>query len=280
MIIHHKHFEFQGKSLIEKLTVKSPLKQSPVFQNEACFIYFKEGEAVISSPTENVFVENGESILLKCGSYFAEIMNKVDGGICEVFVIHLYPEILNEIYQNEIPHFIENKKEASYTQKIIHKNVIQQFIQSLDFYFENPALVSTELLRLKLKELVLLLLETNEKTTILELFAHLFTPRKATIQEVVNAHLFSNISLEQMAQLAGQSLSTFKRAFKEHFNNTPAKYIRAQRMKKAAHLLKASDFSISEIAYQLGYEDSSHFSRLFSQSLQLSPSEYRLKHRK
>ncbi|MCB0649085.1 MAG: helix-turn-helix transcriptional regulator [Saprospiraceae bacterium] len=280
MILNHKHFEFQGKSLVEKLTVKSPLKQSPVFQNEACFIYFKEGEAMISSPTENVFLENGESILLKCGSYFAEIMNKVDGGVCEVFVIHLYPEILKDIYEDEIPHFLDTNKQGHYAQKIIHKNVIQQFIQSLDFYFENQQLVSTELLRLKLKELILLLLETNEKTAILDLFAHLFTPRKATLKEVVNAHLFTNITLEQMAKLAGHSLSTFKREFRIHYENSPANYIREQRMKKAEQLLKASDFSISEIAYQLGYEDSSHFSRLFSNSYHLSPSEFRSNHRK
>jgi AraC-like DNA-binding protein len=279
MIVDHRHFEFQGKTLVEKLIIKSPLEQSPVFQNEACFIYFKEGEGIITSPTENIVVENGESVLLKCGSYFAKIINKVGNGICEVFVIHLYPEILKEIYKDEIPDFITSTKQEYYTQKIVSKNVIQQFIQSLDFYFENQQVVSTELLRLKLKELILLLLETNEKPTILNLFAHLFTPRKANIVEVVNAHLFTSISLDQMSKLAGHSLSTFKREFKLHFDNTPANYIREQRMKKAAALLKTSDFSISEIAYQIGYDDSSHFSRLFSSFFKVSPTDYRLSHK-
>lgn len=280
MIVNRKHFELQGKTLIEKLTIKAPLRQSPVFQNEACFIYFKEGESMIISPDATVGISRGESVLLKCGTYLADIFNKVENGLCEVYVIHLYPEILKEIYKDEIPEFIKLTKQEPSAQKIINKNVIQQFIQSLDFYFENQQVVGTELLRLKLKELILLLLETKEKTSIVDLFAHLFTPRKATIIEVVNAHLFNNIGLEEMAKLAGHSLSTFKREFKLHFDNSPANYIREQRMKKAADLLKASDFSVSEISYQTGYEDSSHFSRSFSSVFKVSPTEYRLSHKK
>ena len=275
MIINHRHFDLNGKTLIEKLTIKAPLYQSPVFQNEACFIYLQEGQSIVNSPTEKVQIAEGESVLLKCGSYFAEIVNKVENALCEVFVIHLYPDILKEIYENEIPDFIKTKNHTHYSRKIIHTKVIQQFIQSLDFYFENQEIVSTELLRLKLKELVLLLLETNDKETIMELFAHLFTPRKASLAEVVNAHLFSNISLEQMATLAGQSLSTFKREFKRHFQNSPAQYIREQRMKKAADLLRVTDLSISEISYQTGYDDSSHFSRVFHSFYEISPSAFR-----
>lgn len=280
MILSHKHFNLKGKKVIEKLLIKAPLKQSPVFQNEACFLYFKKGESIINSPLGKVIIGNGESVLLKCGSYFAEIINHADAGICEVYVIHLYPEIFKEIYKEEIPEFVKSQKDAPYAQKIIQKNVINHFIQSLDFYFENEQLVSAELLNLKLKELILLLLETNERLTIIDLLAHLFTPRKATITEVINAHLFTNISLEQMATLAGQSLSTFKREFKIHFNSTPANYIRTKRINKAADLLIVSDFSISEISYQIGYDDSSHFSRLFSQFFQISPTDYRLQHKK
>ncbi len=280
MIISRQHFDINNKTIIEKLLIKGPLTQSPVFQDEACFLYFKEGASIINSPTDKVIVNNGESVLLKCGSYFADIINDSVRGVCEVYVIHLYPEILKEIYKGEIPNFIKSKNDAPHAQKIINKNVITHFVQSLDFYFENKELISTELLHLKLKELILLLLETNQKLTIIDLFAYLFVPRKASISEVVNSHLFSNISIEQMATLAGQSISTFKREFKLHFDNTPANYIREKRMKKAADLLTFSAYSISEIGYQVGYDDSSHFSRLFNQFFKISPTDYRLQHKK
>ena len=275
MIISRQHFDIDDKTVIEKLLIKTPLKQSPVFQDEACFLYFKEGATIISTPTELVEINEGESILLKCGSYFADIINKKTAGISEVYVIHLYPEILKKIYKDEIPHFIKQKATTNYSQKITKNNIIVHFIESLLFYFENPAIVTNELLLLKLKELILLLVQTNSENTLHDLFTHLFTPRQANIAEVIHSHLYSNLTMDQLATLTGQSLSTFKREFQKHFFDAPANYIRNKRMQKAAELLLHSSFTISEICYQVGYEDTSYFSRLFVKTFQHSPSEYR-----
>ncbi|MCU0430146.1 MAG: helix-turn-helix transcriptional regulator [Cytophagaceae bacterium] len=274
MIAQHRQFELKGKSLIEKLQIQDSLQQRPVFQNEACFIYVKDGHSKVISSSENIWISSGEGLVLQCGKYVAQLLQNTSDKACEVYVIHLYPEILKEIYQEEIPSFIKSPA-TQHTEKLIASDVLQQFIQSLDFYFEHPQLVSPDLLRLKLKELILLLLETREKYTLLELFHHLFTPRQVGIAEVVQAHVFTQVSLEQLAFLAGHSVSTFKRAFKKLFNNTPANYIREQRMKRATELLLVSDLSISEISYRVGYEDSSHFSRVFHRTFRCSPSEFR-----
>ncbi|WP_130734502.1 helix-turn-helix transcriptional regulator [Flavobacterium sp. J27] len=278
MILSHQYFRLQDKTVIEKLQIKGSLRQSPVFQNEACFLYFKEGRSTLITPTEQVYIETKESVLLKCGTYFAEIINNANLDISEVYVIHLFPEVLKEIYKNEIPEFIKVAERPYFAKKIPEKNLITQFIQSIEFYFENQQVVSAELLHLKLKELILLLLETDEKETIKGLFDHLFSPRKVTLATLVQTHLFTNCSLQEMAALAGMSMSTFKREFKLHFQLPPAQYIREKRMEKAAELLVVSHFSIAEISFQLGYEDSSYFARIFHQFYQMSPSYYRSLH--
>lgn len=190
-------------------------------------------------------------------------------------MIHFFPDILERIFKEEIPFFVKQQKPGKYTYGLSQKNVIDHFIMSLDFYFDNPELAKEEILYLKIKELILLLLHTEAAETILELYSFLFTPQKANISDVIESHLYANLSLEQMAFLAGQSLSTFKRKFKKHFNDTPANYIRNKRMKKAGDLLKHSSLTISEISFQVGYEDSSYFSRLFQQKFKILPSEYR-----
>ncbi|NJO87846.1 MAG: hypothetical protein HC831_01970 [Chloroflexia bacterium] len=43
MILDHKKFDFGEKSLIEKVTVKAPFRFYVDFPDEACFIYFEEG---------------------------------------------------------------------------------------------------------------------------------------------------------------------------------------------------------------------------------------------
>lgn len=275
MIKNRQHIDLNGKTIIEKLTVLPPLRQNPVFQDEACFLYFSEGGSHISAPTEKITLKEHESVLLKCGTYFADLFQNNTSGKCEVYVIHLFPAILERIFKDEIPFFVKEQKSSNYAYILSHKNVIDHFIASLHFYFENPEMAKEEILYLKIKELVLLLLHTEAAKTIRELYNYLFTPQKASIIEVIESHLYSNLSLEQMALLSGQSLSSFKREFKKHFDDTPAHYIRNKRLRKAADLLRHSSLTVSEISFQTGYEDPSYFSRLFLQKFNSLPSDYR-----
>mgnify|MGYP000445176860 CR=1 FL=1 len=275
MLKSRKHIDLHGRTIIEKLQVIPPLRQSPVFQDEACFLFFSEGGSEIAAPSEKVHIHEHEGVLLKCGTYFADLFANGRSGQCEVCVIHFFPDILQDIFKGEVPYFVKENKNTHYTQRIAKKDVFEHFIESLDFYFEQPELVNQEILYLKIKELILLLLHTDAADSIIELYSHLFTPQKASITEVIETHLFSQVTLEQLASLASLSLSSFKREFKKHFKETPAQFIRNRRLQKAKDLLVHSSLSISEISFQVGYEDSSYFSRLFSSSFMLSPSEFR-----
>ena len=78
------------------------------FQDEACFTYLKEGEVSYTSPTDNLSIQTEESVLLRCGYYFANAIRKLPAKTCEVFAVHLYPDILKELYKNEFPNFIKD----------------------------------------------------------------------------------------------------------------------------------------------------------------------------
>lgn len=280
MIKKRQHIELNGRTLIEKLQVETPLRRSPVFQNEACFLHFSEGGSQITTPTERLTIREAESVLLKCGAYFADLFQNSTSERCEVCVVHFYPDMLQDIFREEVALFVRQQRQRNHAQRISRKNVIDHFVESLNFYFEHPELAREEILYLKVKELVLLLLHTEAADTVLELYSHLFSPQKASISEVVESHLFSNLTLDQMAELAGQSLSTFKREFKKHFHDTPASYIRNKRMKRAADLLVHTPLTIAEISFQTGYEDSSYFSRLFHKTFKVLPTDYRKSNQK
>jgi len=71
------------------------------------------------------------------------------------------------------------------------------------------------------------------------------------------------------------SLRTLHRKLKALTDETPSKLIWNVRLKKAAALLRSSDLRITEIAYEVGFMESGHFSRQFKQFFGSSPSEYR-----
>jgi len=277
MIIDRKHFDINNKCAIEKLIIKPPIKLDAVFQDEACFTYLKEGELSLTSPTDNLSIQTEESVLLKCGNYFTNAIQKHPTKTCEVYAVHLYPDILKELYKNEFPNFIKSDAHKPYIKKIEKQGVITHFIQNLDFYFQNPNLVTDDLLKLKIKELILLLLQTDKAENIITLFSHLFNPRQANIFEAVQAHLYSAISVADLAKLTGRSLSAFKRDFETQFNDTPANFIKEKKLEKALDLLQSTELSVSEVCYEVGFQDTSHFTKTFKQKYNQTPSEYRKK---
>ena len=278
MIVSRQHFELGNKRVIEKLIIKTPFRFGATFQNEACFVYFKDGKTILSSPTERLAIDATESILLNCSNYFADFLQKAPSATIEVYAVHLYPDLLKEIYKDTLPEFFKHKATGQHAKVIASQSIINHFIDSLVFYFENPGLVNAELLVLKIKELILLLLQTHNAPTISELMADLFSPRQANLKDVVQHHLFANFSLNELAKLAGLSLSSFKRAFQHIYNDTPANYLRTKKIEKAMDLLEQTDLSVSEICFQIGFNDASHFTKAFKKHTKQSPLAFRNTH--
>jgi len=274
MVLAHQKFNLDDKCLIEKVIIQAPFRFVVNFQNQACFIYFAEGKTKISSAGGQTEIAHHGSVLLKCGSYFADLLKYSNADRFEILVFHLYPDILRKVYKSEIPTFLKQPSN-SLIEKIATDDVIKKFIESLYFYFDNPALVSDELLELKIKELVLLLVRSKNGQSIVSLFSELFTPRNLSIKEIVTNHLFSDLSILDLANLSNLSVSTFNRIFQTVFKNTPASYIKTKRLERAKELLSVSSLSVGEVAFQTCFNDAAHFSRCFRAKYQCSPTEYR-----
>jgi AraC-like DNA-binding protein len=268
-------FKYKNETLIERVLIKGPFSLESIFQNQGCFLYIKNSEFNFHSSQEKLSVGPKEAILFQCDTFFIEFLNKRKGEEVEVIAIHLYPEILKQIYENELPNsIIENSLHAK-SKKIVDSKIISKFIESLDFYFENTSLVNDDLLELKIKELVLLLIQSNNIESVLELIKNLYTSRLVNLKDIVALHIYSNLGIEEIAKLCQMSLSTFKREFQKEFETTPLKYITAQKLKKAEKLLRIADMTISEIAYETGYSDPQYFTRIFKKNSGITPSEYR-----
>lgn len=278
MIKAHQQFDLLGKKIFEKAVLQPPFRIPAPMPNEACFYYIVSGCAEVLSPLGSIKGEANEGIVLKCGNYFNDYLNDVEGEFCEAVAVHFYPEVLKLIYDKDFPDFLLEIEKAQplKLEKIAGSPLLKNYVDGLRFYFENPALVSDELLKLKLKELILLLAKTDNVSTIKHLLASMFAPAVLDFKEVIEANLYNNLSLEELAYLAGLSLSSFKREFVKHYDQSPAKYIKQRKLEKAAKLLKLTELRISEVAYECGFVDLAHFSRSFQQFYRISPSNYRL----
>lgn len=82
-------------------------------------------------------------------------------------------------------------------------------------------------------------------------------------------------TVEEIAGIAGMSVRHFQRQFKGTYHITPQDYITSLRMQRAMALLTRTVDSITSIALDCGYQDSSLFARRFRKYTGVSPKEYR-----
>lgn len=84
-----------------------------------------------------------------------------------------------------------------------------------------------------------------------------------------------NLSRQQMAQVVGVSEGYLGRIFLQELGLSPVEYLNRYRIKVAKELLKNTSTSITEIATQVGFDDSAYFSRAFRKQVGLSPRAFR-----
>ncbi len=279
MILDHKQFDLYDKMIFERAVLKAPFNIPNAMPNEACFLYVLEGSQNIHSAIHKELLKQKDAVLMKCGLYFGEWLSSASYSQCEAIAVHFYPEVLKKIYESEIPDFIKKYKKADnqvHLLKVMNNTLIDNYIISMRFYFDNPQLVDEELIKLKLKELILLLVKTEKAQSIMEVISGLFSPREYTFKEIIEAHVFSNLSVDELSQLANLSVSSFKREFTRIYNDSPAHYLRNRKLGRAAELLAISDLRISDIAFECGFADVAHFSSSFLEKFNTTPSQYRL----
>jgi transcriptional regulator GlxA family with amidase domain len=83
------------------------------------------------------------------------------------------------------------------------------------------------------------------------------------------------IQLADVARKFGMSVRNFNRRFRAASGKTPLQYLQGLRIDEGSDLLCNSNLSITEVAEKVGYQDSSHFTRLFRDQLKVTPQDYR-----
>ncbi len=131
--------------------------------------------------------------------------------------------------------------------------------------------------RALLLELLLELFNAEDHNAPEEFFAHRSIPHQAreVLQTLVQLPVSKTPSLEQSLAVGGYTYSHVCRCFKRQFGMTPSAYMTTLRMNRAKELLHRVENSLSEIALQVGYEDSAYFSRIFRKHFGQSPRAYR-----
>lgn len=278
MISDYKKIDLFGKTLIQKVDLKPPFEFSFPVAEQACFLYMLKGEMQYTSHHDQLKISTNHSLLLNCINSGKQIHDSNSNDTGEIVIVTFHPDILKKVYNKEIPLIFQpNNQISNQARRAINNDfLIQKYIEGLLFYFENPSLVNDEILILKLKEIILLLSQTQDAESIQVILSQLFSPTTFTFKQIIEAHIFEQVSVEDLAQKTNFSVSSFKREFKKLYHDSPANYIKTKRLEKATELLMASDERISSIAFDCGFNDLANFTKSFHAKYECTPTNYRL----
>jgi AraC-like DNA-binding protein len=173
--------------------------------------------------------------------------------------------VLQSLLQNTQPLLFEQMIYPS-LQKIVDEIVTESVDETFELFF----------LRIKAEELICRLLMELEKRD----EKHLYALNIHDIQTIYKVkgqmleHLETPPVINELAICANMSPSKLKRVFKQIFGNSIFSYYQEFRMKEAARLLKEEKLSVSDVGYQMGFTNLSHFSRVFKEHIGMKPKQY------
>lgn len=259
-----------GCSVIEQCIHSTEVKGTMYLEQHLLLIVL-EGSVILTYGKQKYTIEKNDMILLKKATAvkfhkFGNVEND-----------HIYDSLMFSIKDDLLKSFLStsevkvSKPEGEIKTGVYPMNAcLVAFANSMKPYFFNDSVVHPGQLRLKIMELLYDVAECNRNMFLQILQLH--EPVRTDIRNVVEQHYASPVSVSELAYLSGRSLSSFKRDFQKIYNVAPAKWIREKRLEKAKDMLETTALSVSDVCYSLGFENVSHFSRIYKEFHGQTPS--------
>ncbi|MEN7549344.1 AraC family transcriptional regulator [Rapidithrix thailandica] len=251
--------------------------QHKLWSEDHFMVFVIQGIKKIITTDQQYTIQPGEGLFLKKGSFvMSEIPDQddcykslllftSDQYLCDFFkeLQHLFPsDPQNQIIHTSVPFTVDHQ--------------LQSLLQAIsDISTQAHSSKEKEIAKLRVKELLIHILDVKSNHTLREcLQALTIKNNEVQLKEVMESNFTANIALKDFAQLAGMSLSKFKRHFESFYQTSPGKWLLHKRLQHAQRLLNSTDMNISEIAFHCGFQNLSHFSKVFKQHTGFSPTEF------
>lgn len=156
---------------------------------------------------------------------------------------------------------------------------LQKIIYSIASEYENDVIYRDTAIYTKLLSLLVLVCRNREavvpvsegNSSMQAEYSRLLLP----VCDYINNHFNENITLDQVADLAGFSKYHFSRVFRRYADVSFYQYLNNKRIMQATKLLMETNLTIMEVAYQCGFSSISSFIRMFKIHKSCTPSEYK-----
>lgn len=278
-VAHPDHFK--------QLTVKDVLfafykcpqldKHVKLFTHYNEIVYTLNGRKTLHHSGKSWDLTDNEAMFIRKTAYSQQMHHTIGW---EVLAFYFQDDFLRSAFKELRQYLPLSRLPAPPMDMLIEikiSDTTRAFFYGIIPYFSQKIPPSENLLELKFKELLFNLLSDPANIDFLSYVNSIADQIKTPLWEVMEANYMFNLSIPDFARLAQRSVAVFKREFYEYYHTTPGRWLTRKRLECAKHLLDKSKKNISEISTESGFENVSHFCRVFKENFGVPPLQYRKK---
>ena len=236
------------------------------------FIFLQRGTKKVTTPYRTELVTDLDLLILRpCDCISVEYMD-LPGVKERSLVLQVSEKAILDVFR-KAKVVLEGKGANNYCLKVSDPDFMQPYISSLSFLETVSNGKTGGILKAKLEELLLYLLETHGVDA-LEFLVQGPEQQDSPLLNIVEQNKFNRVSIKELASMANMSVSSFKREFEKHYHTTPGKWFQNQRLEYAAYLLHHTSRRPSDVYLEVGYASLAHFINAFKTKFGVTPGQY------
>lgn len=240
-----------------------------IWSHSNYIIYVLEGRKIWHTPHGSFDLRRGDCVFIQKGAAIVEQFFDTEFCLCIFFVPD---EFICDVLKGKSKPLQVKNAAFPPVMKVESNKSVEMYFNLMVAYFENSNEPDEKLLELKFRELIMTIADNPANADLRSFFSTLLqAPQTVNLARVMEDNFSFNLTLSEFATMTSRSLSAFKRDFEKHFNTTPGRWLLEKRLKHAMHLITHCGKTVSEAAFESGFEDPSHFSRAFRKQFGISP---------
>lgn len=253
------------------------VRHSARWQQSHALCYVLGGSKQIAGIDGPVQLHEGAAIFIQKGACITEYPQ--EGPVS--LLIFLIPDqylvaFVNEYFAGEQPVWSVQRSIISIT----YDERVEHLCRSVANLLASEQPAPEALLDLRFREILLSMVLNKDNMPLRNTLLSMHRAAGTSLHTIMEENFARNLTLEDYAKLTNRSVSSFKRDFFAIYQTSPGRWLMEKKLARAKCLLMQHSMPVADVAFESGFENTAHFSRLFRQKTGYAPIEFRKKYRR
>ena len=260
--------KLENLSICRYIQYKEEGYRKEVFISTNMLFFVMQGTKILHFKDEQLLVNSEDVLFLKSGNY---VMSEILDGYYEAILFMYDDTILLDFIKKYNLSFDDTSSFENNYFKIRKTSAFEIFQSSVISYLETNSSNQESIMRLKLEEAFLNILESESKESFKAFLASIYNNNLFKIKIEKEFRYDENVLL--FAKEFNITDLAFRNKFKETFGTTPKKWQNEKKLEKAKILLETTDYNVTQVCQKSGFDNISWFIQAFKNKYAITPKQ-------